>query len=173
VLNNTSLEVSVPTDEIDYSMSVFVRIDSSANGFTWVPVNTNDSMGFNNSDFPYSYLFSIATLGWINCDYFYYDPNPKYDLKVNFSNRPSEVAVYLVFNQINSVARLYDWNLDGTFEDFQIPEGHSITIVAVGVDAEGKYYLSTEDVVVNSNMTATLSMAEVTKDYMKSVLDNL
>ena len=173
-LNNTSLSVSTPTDSIDYNMNLFTGV-STDTGFSWIPANqgTNpDTMRFQTS-FPYSYLYEIDSLGWINCDYFYFDPKPKYDLNVNFSSRPNDVAVYFVFNQINSVARAYDWDNNLEFEGLQIPQGQSITVVAIGVDSNGKYYMASEDITISGNTTATLSMIEVTKNALMSMLNNL
>lgn len=180
--DNKLITIETPADTIDYSMTLFTGADSSGQ-FNWTPVVVNDTTNpiqqdtgtsspwfYCNPTFPYNYIYGINQLGWINCDYFWYDSNPSTTVTVNFTNHISEeIAVYLVFKNINSAMRVYNWS--GNFSQGNIPAGSQITVVAVSLK-DGKMYLSKQDITVTTNHIVSLTFSEVSQAQLESELNS-
>jgi hypothetical protein len=170
-----SISTSLPADTITGGMTLFTA--SNTNGqFNWNQIgnggmNGNDSLVISTVA-PYKYLFEIGQLGWINCDKFYYDPNPKTNINITFTNNPSlaKTAVFLVFKDINSVIRVY--NNNGNFTTHNIPTGMNITLVAFSIH-EGKNYFVAKDIVVASGHSEELTLSELSEADMIAQIKNL
>ena len=167
-------------------MDLFIGIDSTS-GFTWTPVQTSsDSTGwqdtiagggnnqtffFSDNSFPYNYIYGINQMGWINCDYFWNNPSPGTTVTINFANKPGDqCAAFIVFKNINSVVRVYDWS--STYSTSGVPVGTEVTLIGVAVK-DGKKYLAKSDQTITANHNATLNFSEVSDSQLESELGTL
>lgn len=76
----------------------------------------------------------ISNLGWINCDRFYNNLNPKIEIALNVKNEAIKIArVYIVFEEINSLLQAnYCSNQNDNMVLFRnIPAGEKIRVIAL------------------------------------------
>jgi hypothetical protein len=101
-----NVNVKVPTTFNTDPMNLFVFNGTTVSDSTWVL--DQKARVATSTDF---YQFSLPNFGWINCDYFYNNPNPKTTITaspVYTGMNPSikDQRVYMVFDDIKSVAGL-------------------------------------------------------------------
>ncbi|MDB5257285.1 MAG: hypothetical protein JWM14_1980 [Chitinophagaceae bacterium] len=179
---NTNILIELAqTTTVDTTMGLFTgRVDSS--GFNWTPVAIDSSTiarsdtNWINSDpgyyyDPSHYVFAISTLGWINCDRFYYSPNTT-NIHVTCNGEPNDnsTRVYLIFNDINSVSQL--WANSSTFDSGLVPVGEAVTIVAFGIK-DNQEYFATKDITVSSELNISLDLAKVSEADITTALESL
>ncbi|RAK62686.1 hypothetical protein DLM85_22725 [Hymenobacter edaphi] len=114
------------------------------------------------------YLFAATDLGWINCDQFYYSPQPKIQFTVRGS-RPDEV-VSLVFRNIRAV--MAGQAYDGGHVFHNIPRNEPVTVVALrrrGTQLE----LALQTTTVDKAPLTGLSYQPVTPEQLRVALAQL
>ncbi|MDQ3072176.1 MAG: hypothetical protein M3Q97_02770 [Bacteroidota bacterium] len=114
----------------------------------------------------------LMNLGWINCDRFLYDPNPKTDIQLIVNNDFIEGArIYAVFKDIRAIVSEQYCKGQKVASAFRnIPTGRELTIIALGIKDETPYYFETTintetDRQVNINFVVTTQ--EDIKEKMK------
>jgi TonB family protein len=115
------------------------------------------------------YLFCTSKLGWINCDRFYKDNNPKVNYFVNIG-KSQQVDIKIIFNNIRSI-------LAGSIRDNKyifenVPSGHSVTIVAL-IYENDQYYLAIKKTKINSDGEMSLEFEPVTITRLKTEMEKL
>jgi TonB family protein len=115
------------------------------------------------------YIFCASRLGWINCDRFYKDNNPKIDYLVNIGNTEN-VDIKIVFNEINSI--LTGWTNKGKYIFNNVPTGHSITLVAVKYE-NNQYYLAIKKTNITRNGESSLNFEPMTMSRLKTEMEKL
>jgi len=70
-----------------------------------------------------------SRLGWINCDKFYNNKNPKIDFVVKLKNKKN-AHVYLIFDDINSIMP-YSYKENNEYHFKNVPVGTKVKVVAV------------------------------------------
>jgi TonB family protein len=115
------------------------------------------------------YIFSASRLGWINCDRFYKDNNPKIDYLVNIGNAEN-VDIKIVFNEINSI--LTGRANKGKYIFNNVPTGHSITLVAVKYENK-KYYLAIKKTKITRDGESSLNFEPMTMSRLKTEMEKL
>ena len=84
-----------------------------------------------------SYLCFFDSLRWINCDYFWNDPNPKTavraQLPAGFTNQTCKV--FISFNGMNSVTSFYHYNagIYNTAPSYTLPTTLGINLIAIAM----------------------------------------
>jgi hypothetical protein len=182
-LTNGSVSVMVPTSNFDSQMALFEGIENSEGDVDWIlsvddSTSMPDSLGFvpdsSGGFFGGYYYFdwSDSTMGWINCDYFYADPNPLTSLTADMSSdyNSSNTAAYLHFSSINSVASLY--HSGGDFSASGIPEGMAVTVVCIS-EISGNYYSAFVPVTVTTNIIVPITMTATTLADFEAAVANL
>ncbi len=125
------------------------------------------------------YAFDSCTnFNWINCDYFYTNPNPKTDVSViapDTTFKTTNTQIFVVFPAINSVAcmRSYDpathtfsLGLPGYF----IPVGSQIHVVIISAKNNTYYMDVQKNLMVTNNMSITYSPAVQTQASVRDAL---
>lgn len=175
----------VPTATPDANMGLFLGTPDPQLDVNWVP---SDSLGVTDSvtvvgdttgagGWSDYYWFDITgdSLGWINCDYFYNDPNPKTTLSVipNSSHDETNTNVWIYVSSANSVAPLW-WDAADSFNsyDSSIPEGLNVTIVAIS-EISGQYYSAFVPISVVTNHIENITLNATTLAQFDTDLDNL
>lgn len=115
------------------------------------------------------YLFSTSKLGWINCDRFYRDNNPKVDFFVNIG-KSKQVDIKIVFNNINSI--LTGSTKDNKYSFNNVPTGHSVTLVALKYEND-QYYLAIKRTKISRDGEPPLDFEPVTMARLKTEMEKL
>lgn len=116
----------------------------------------------------------LMNFGWINCDRFWDDPNPKTDIQLIVNNDSLTGArIYAVFKDINSIMTENYWKTRTDTARFRnIPVGKELTIIALSAKDETPYVFETTinteiDKQVQIDFTAT-TQADI-KEKMKRI----
>lgn len=114
-------------------------------------------------------MFSVSQLGWINCDRFYSDPNPKVDFVFNHE-ASKNVNIKLVFHKMKSV-------LPGRYREGEIvfpnvPTKQDVTVVALKFE-NGQYYLATKRTTILDEDGPELDYEPVTLAQLKREMERL
>lgn len=176
---NASVTVMVPTSSPDFAMQLFDGTENGNGQVDWI-LSVDDSLGtpdsviiVNDTTTTYYYFeFDDSTLGWINCDYFWNNPNPQTTVSVNLPDDHvyTNTAVYLHFSTINSVAFLY---YNGTsFSISNIPEGVQATVVCIS-EISGTYYSAFIPITVTTNHIESPTMNVTTLADIQATIASL
>lgn len=119
-------------------------------------------------------IVQVRQFGWINCDYFFKNPNPT-QLLYAFNPKDSINAanIYLVFKNLNAVMQnfYYPYTTWGSNDQFsQIPLGAETRLIAVA-SKNGKTYSYKTDLKIKANETVQLALVETSPEELKSLFD--
>ena len=175
--------VEIPTNSND-NMKLFIGnikandsiIGDSTNDWTLVDTIAVDRRqdSFGKSVF----IFPLDSLTFINCDYFYNDPNPKTDVKFTLPNSfvDSNTQIMIYFPSINSVARAYKFVYSGNYfildGGYQVPAGLQAKVIAVAKKGNEFYFeVKSINIVadINVNMNPTVSSEAAIKLAIKGL----
>lgn len=98
-----------------------------------------DSLGIAQRGLVGSYLYSVNSFGWINCDRFYNVPEEKKFEAIVADADAAEEHVYLVFTGINSIIRLP--RIDGAYRYGGVPLTEPVSVLGLRV-VDGKAEMS-------------------------------
>ena len=144
--------------------------DSSVN---WCPVG--GQFGVNMSTLPGSYVFSVFNKGWINCDFFGSNPNPKTTVHVGFDAiNDANTIMFLVPQGVNTVIALYTQDGPNARKSYDnsLPIGLNAELVALTFN-NGKQYLAHKAITVSANLSENLSFGEASDAQIKAYLTSL
>jgi len=175
--------ISIPTNSTG-DMKLFVgntKINDSIVGDTtidWVQDTTTVNRRQDSSGSKIFNEFACDSMRFINCDYFYSDPNPKTDVKftlpAGFVDSNSQVLIY--FPSINSVARPYKFISTGNYfildEGYQVPVGLQAKIVVIAKKGS-QYYFEVKSITISANINVTLSPSASTESAIKLAIKSL
>lgn len=118
------------------------------------------------------YLFSVAKIGWINCDRFYNASN-KTTVDVTATNRGTidNTAAFLVYKDINSVGRFAEHSSQGVWRSGSIPIGQEATVVVISLK-DGKQYFGTKEITVAEGLSVNVDLHEATEDDIINTLES-
>lgn len=163
--------IRIPSTNTIPSMPLFVGqytgVDSLAQSLNWVVDTFNF---FKNAGY---YRSWSSRFGWINCDYFYNNPNPKgpltailpagYDL--------TNTCCYLSIDNANTIGNMMAGNtIPNSFIFNQLPMGSYVHIITVTV-SDGKMYYSSTPVVMSENLQVTITPTEINEADLDALLD--
>jgi hypothetical protein len=113
------------------------------------------------------YIFSVAKLGWINCDRFLESENTT-DYFVN--TREKDTKIKMVFKDIDGV--LMANPADGKFVFSKVPIGRQVTIVAIK-HTNGQFQAAFQELTISDKPLETLTFKEMTLAALKQQLEKL
>ena len=161
--DNAPIQASVPSDNY-IAMDYFTGSEDNNGRFGWelddtdtVTTNTADSTNWNtNFGGMFTFDFTIDSIGWINCDYFYGIGDPLTGVQVELpdSFNGSNSAVFIYYSNLNSVASLYDSDEDGVFDlgwSYATPIGQNISFVVISEINGSFYYAIVNTTIVNGH----------------------
>lgn len=166
--------VQMPIDDTNdqwwnNDMSVFYGTESEDGSIDWGDAQAqafvaetpiiNDTI---NTFYGLFYQFTIDRFDWINCDYFYDEPNiTPISIKVPNNYNNTNTAVFLVFTDINSVAGIYNFNNEGNYfysgGGYEVPIGMNVTIVAISEQGEDEWKAVFESITVQEDHIVSLN----------------
>ena len=113
------------------------------------------------------YIFSVAKLGWINCDLFI-ESEKTIDYIVN--TQEEDTKIKMVFTDINGV--LNAKVVDGKYVFSKVPVGKQVTIVAINNSNE-QFKTAFQEVTISDKPLETLVFKETTLTELKQQLEKL
>jgi len=131
-----------------------------------------------------AFTFDFGNLGWVNCDTFYNNANPKTTIRVEVLNNPGSMAsfhaysgetfVYFCAKGANVVAQLY--TPDGANKvksyDNSMPIGSEGRMFSFSIK-DGKYYYAAVETTLTANQTINLTLTETTEAAVQAAISSL
>jgi hypothetical protein len=149
-----------------------------ANATTW-NLNTQwqaDTASLGQTGTSYTRI-KVDSCTWVNCDYFYNQPNPTnifVKLPADYGNL--NTVCYIIFRSDKVISGLYADGVNQRFwqgGSYKVPSGKNVRIVAISKRNNKNYYAS-QDVTIGSDMIVTIpSFDEVTDLELKNRLNAL
>jgi TonB family protein len=115
------------------------------------------------------YIFSVSQLGWINCDRFDNDKNPKTNYSI-LIEEPNKTIVNVIFHRIKAIVPGCIESNRITFKN--VPLGEMITIVAVKM-VNGKLFLAVKKTEITDKEETELDFQPVTVKLLKKEMEKL
>ncbi len=179
--SGSSIGLFVPYTAADPAMGIFDGAEDATTGdVSWtdestVAVTVPDTSGGWTGY--YYYDWQDSDLGWINCDFFWDNPNPKSGLKINVPNPYGwdNTELVLHFSDIASVAPVYTLSMDpgeDTYYAYNIPSGSEITVIAIA-EIDGTYYSSFTPITMTLDMETDISLSATTLAAIEAAVDAL
>lgn len=113
------------------------------------------------------YIFSVAKLGWINCDRFI-ESEKTIDYVVK--SQENDAKIKMVFSDIDGV--LMAKTEEGKFTFSKVPIGRKVTIVAIK-NANGQFQTAFKEITISDKPLETLAFKETTLIELKQQLEKL
>ncbi len=114
------------------------------------------------------YIFSVAKLGWINCDIFV-ESEEKIDLLAEMPVSPN-TQLKMVFRDINGV--LKPIIKEDKYVFAQVPKGKQATIVGMRRE-NGRLLAAFKPLTIGEESIRDLKFSEITLNELKEKLDNI
>lgn len=112
------------------------------------------------------YIFSVAKLGWINCDRFLESEKTiDYYVKTPIDK---DLKIKMVFKDINGV--LMASSTDGKFTFSKVPVGRQVTIFAIK-NTNGQFQTAFQEVTISDKPLETLALKETNLTELKQQLE--
>lgn len=114
------------------------------------------------------YIFSVAKLGWINCDRFLEsEKTMDYYVQTPISK---DIKIKMVFKDIDGV--LMANSTDGKYIFSKVPIGRQVTIVAIK-NTNGQFQTAFQEITITDKPLKTLAFKETTLRELKHQLEKL
>ena len=168
--DNAPIQASVPSNNY-IAMDYFTGSEDNDGRFGWelddadtVITNTADTTNWNpNGGGLFTFDFTIDSIGWINCDYFYGIGDPLTGVQVELPDtfNGSNSAVFIYYSNLNSVASLWDSDEDGVFDlgsTYATPIGQNISFVVISEINGSFYYAIVNATILNGHYEIISSM---------------
>jgi TonB family protein len=115
------------------------------------------------------YIFSVSQLGWINCDRFDNNKNPKTNYSI-LIEEPNKTIVNVIFHRIKAIVPGCIESNRITFKN--VPLGEMITIVAVKM-VNNKLFLAVKETEITDKEETELDFQPVTVELLKKEMEKL
>lgn len=167
----------IPTANPNMNMSLFYANESANGNLDWIPadsLNFTDSVAVMQDSVGFVYDFNGSTLGWINVDMFYNDPNPKTTVRVVTPNGHdnSNTIVLIHFSSLNAAANMWYETPVNNFTTSNIPTGLAVTFIVIS-EINGQYYSAFVPATISNNHVETVTMNATTAAAIANDINNL
>lgn len=164
---------SMPASSIDPNMTLFYG-EGGANPDTLI-WNEVDSAQFQGQGSTYN--FWSDSINWINCDYFYNNPNPQTIVQATppsgFNN--ANLMLFVSFDGLNTIASLYGFS-GGNFTTapgYTLPIGLPVHFVAIAMIGNTPH-VSIVPATITNNMIQTIpALTQMTSGQLTTALNAL
>ena len=170
-----AVAVKVPTTFNTAPMDLFVWAPTAASDSTWVL--DQKARVATSADF---YQFNLPNFGWINCDYFYSNPNPKTTITaspVYAGAAPSikDQRAYMVFDDLKSVAGLPFVLAVNKHQSYlnSMPIGLTGKLIILSTDVNDVIYFGQTTFTVSADLHLNLNVAPATAAQIDAFLNTI
>ena len=180
--------VYVPTMQADPNMNLFEGMEDNNGDVIWTETDslvidstTGDSLSFSDSSVVwdgneyYYFDFDNSDLGWINCDFFWDNPDAKITVNAQATEAKftyENTVFYIVYDNYNSVGQMADYDNDGVFSQTEIPVNLDITIVAVS-EIDGQFHYGELPATTVDDQVYDVTLLPVTETELQANIDAL
>ena len=170
-----TVNVKVPTTLNTDAMNLFVWAPAGVSDSTWIL--DQKARVVSSPDF---YQFNLPSFGWVNCDYFYTNPNPKTTITatpVYAGAVPSikDQRAYMVFDDLKTVAGLpfvLSINKHRSYEN-SMPIGLKGKLIILSTDVNNVIYFGHTNFTVSANLNLDVAVAPANAAQIDAVLNTL
>ncbi len=170
-----TVNVKVPTTLNTDAMNLFVWAPTGVSDSTWVL--DQKARVVSSPDF---YQFNLPSFGWVNCDYFYTNPNPKTTITatpVYAGAVPSikDQRAYMVFDDLKTVVGLpfvLSINKHRSYEN-SMPIGLKGKLIILSTDVNNVIYFGHASFTVSANLNLDVAVGPATAAQIDAVLNTL
>lgn len=116
----------------------------------------------------------VLNFGWINCDRFYNDPNPKIDIQILVNNDSLTGArIFAIFKDINSIMTEQYWKGRNYSPKFRnVPIGKELQVIALSAK-DGKPYIFETIINTETDKEIQVDFTATTQKDIKEKLEKL
>jgi hypothetical protein len=184
--DNEPVMVSIPSNNNNDEMQFFDGSFDGNNDFGWdlsledtITIADVDSTFNGNGEFNFfSYNFTMDSIGWINCDYFYNSNEPLTGINVILPEQynGSNTYIFIYYSDINSVANMNDYDNDSNFDlgsGYSTPVGMDVTFVTISEIDSSFYYNLTNATITDNHVEEIESLTAVSEQELQTIIDNL
>ncbi|SFH18416.1 hypothetical protein [Pedobacter insulae] len=157
--------VKVPTTLSTSPMDLFEFKGTTSSDSTWM-LNQKARV----TTTPTYYQFALPNFGWVNCDYFYNNPNPKTTITaspVYAGASPSikDQRAYLIFDAINNVIGLpFELSINKHQSYLNsMPIGMTGKLVIISVDMDDRIYFGYSNFTISNGLHVNVPVAVSTQ----------
>lgn len=170
-----TVNVKVPTTLNTDAMNLFVWAPAGVSDSTWVL--DQKARVVSSPDF---YQFNLPSFGWVNCDYFYTNPNPKTTITATpvYSGAVPSIKdqrAYMVFDDLKTVAGLpfvLSINKHRSYEN-SMPIGLKGKLIILSTDVNNVIYFGHTNFTVSANLNLDVAVTPATAAQIDAVLNTL
>ncbi|WP_316787176.1 hypothetical protein [Pedobacter frigiditerrae] len=170
-----AVNINVPTTLSTAPMDLFEFKQTVASDSTWM-LNQKARVFTT----PAYYQFSLPNFGWVNCDYFYSNPNPKTTITagpIYAGAAPSikEQRAYLIFDNINNVIGLPFVMAVNKHQSYlnSMPIGMTGKLIIISVDMGDKIYFGATSFTVSADLNLSVPVSLATQSTIDNYLNSL
>lgn len=178
--------VSIPSNNTT-AMEFFDGSLDQNNDFGWdlsledtVTIATMEDTTFNPNGQGnlFSYNFTMNSIGWINCDYFYNSADPLTGVIVVLPDdyNGTNSIVFIYYSDINSVANMHDYDNDSNFDlglGYTTPVGMDVTFVTIA-EIDSMFYFNVTNTTITDNHIEEINvLTPVSEQDLQTIIDNL
>jgi hypothetical protein len=179
--------VSIPSNGFD-AMDFFDGSLGGNNDFGWdlsledtvtiVTMEEDTTFNPNGQGNMFSYNFTMDSIGWINCDYFYNSGDPLTEVNVVLPDgfNGSNSIVFIYYSNINSVANMHDYDNDSNFDlgsGYSTPIGMDVTFVTISELDSMFYFNITNSTITDNHLEEINILTPVNEQDLQTIIDNL
>ena len=178
--------VSIPSNNTT-AMELFDGSLDQNNDFGWdlsledtVTIATMEDTTFNpnGQENLFSYNFTMNSIGWINCDYFYNSADPLTGVIVVLPDdyNGTNSIVFIYYSDINSVANMHDYDNDSNFDlglGYTTPVGMDVTFVTIAEIDSMFYFNVTNSTITDNHIEEINVLTPVSEQDLQTIIDNL
>jgi hypothetical protein len=182
---NAQIGVQVPTDSVDPNMQLFTaRGRDTANQVAWQPQNVavadtvRDTTGTWGGGLDTLYSFNLNSLfRFINCDYFWNDPRPLTEVKIQVDSAMSysDTRVLVYLPSVNAMVAVTTFASPYFLINagYRLPVGINAFFIAIHVDNLGLYHYAIQQNTVSQNHLEVMNFQTITQSQLTTLLQNL
>lgn len=172
----SSIRIRYAASAVDPGMQLFYGDTSVPGSFNWLPADTGNVSVFSDPDtsgISLGYELLSSRFDWINCDKFI-DTGSLTKLfcvlPVNCTN--NNTAVFMVFNDYQSVLQLIPGAPLKTFYIDKVPLGAAVTLISISLIGED-LYMATGVTNITGDQLVSLLPLKTTQDAILAYLESL
>ncbi len=158
---------------VDPNMGLFYGENgSNPDTLVWTPADSALFIGQGNQ-----YTFWSDSMNWVNCDYFYNNPNPQTVVQVTppagFDN--SNLLLFISFDGINTIASMYHF-AGGNFTtapSYTLPIGMNVHFVAIAMINGNPHVAIVPATFANNHVEVLPALTQMTTAQLAAALNAL
>lgn len=170
--SGVSYQMTMPaTGGVDPNMTLFYG-DETSDTLVWTQADSANFFGQGGT-----YNAFCDSMNWVNCDFFYSDPNPKTkvfaDLPDGFNN--TNCLLYVVFDGMNSLTNIahFEGGLFTTGPYYKLPEGLAVHFVAFAIINNVPHYAIQAATIGTNHIETITSLSPTTEAAFATAIGNL